>query len=171
MFFAFFHFNNFFVTPGHIQAIFNFWDPILPELSNIQSPQHFIVWQRISKISRCWTTLTIWQISNTLDLQNFHMFIINPMIPMANTKLGIEFEHVNMLKIQSVWNSSDAFAVILPQQRPVLVSAHAQNFLSWSLAKETLQGIANCPAPKTVIGVTKVANERYLPYLKLCGNT
>ena len=25
---------------------------------------------------------------------------------------------------------SDAFAVILPRQRPVLVSAHAQNFLS-----------------------------------------
>ena len=49
---------------------------------------------------------------------------------MANTKLVIEFEHVNMLKIQSVWNSSDAFAVILPQQRPVLVSAHAQKFLS-----------------------------------------
>jgi hypothetical protein len=24
-------------------------------------------------------------------------------------------------------------------------------------------------SPKTVIGVTKVANERYLPYLQLCG--
>ena len=46
---------------------------------------------------------------------------------MANTKLGIEFEHVNMLKIQSVWNLSDAFAVILPQQRPVLVSAHMKD--------------------------------------------
>ena len=50
------------------------------------------------------------------------------MIPMANTQLGIEFEHVNMLKIQNVWKASDAFDVILPQQRPVLVSAHAQNF-------------------------------------------
>ena len=28
------------------------------------------------------------------------MFIINAMIPMANTKLEIEFECVNMLKIQ-----------------------------------------------------------------------
>jgi len=88
---------------------------------------------------------------------------------MANTQLGIEFEHVNMLKIQNVWKVSDAFAVILPQQRPVLVSAHAQNFFSWSSAKKTLQGNANCSAPKTVIGVTKVANERYLPYLQLCG--
>ena len=56
------------------------------------------------------------------------MFIFNPMIHVAKTKLGIEFEHVNMLKIQSVQNSSDTFAFILPQQRPVMVSAHAQNF-------------------------------------------
>ena len=28
---------------------------------------------------------------------------------------------------------------------------------------------ANCSAPKTVIGVTKPANERYLPYLQICG--
>ena len=34
---------------------------------------------------------------------------------MADTKLGIEFENVDMLKIQDVWNSSDAFAVTLPQ--------------------------------------------------------
>ena len=55
---------------------------------------------------------------------------------MANAQLGTEFEHVNMLKIQNVWKVSDAFAVILPQQRPVLVSAHAQNFVSWSSAKK-----------------------------------
>ena len=36
--------------------------------------------------------------------------------------------------------------------------------------KKFLQGFANCSAPKTVIGVRKVANERYLPYLQLCGN-
>ena len=35
--------------------------------------------------------------------------------------------------------------------------------------KKTFQGNANCSAPKTVIGVTKVANKRYLPYLQLCG--
>ena len=34
---------------------------------------------------------------------------------MSNTQLGIEFEHVNTLKIQNVWKSSDAFTVILPQ--------------------------------------------------------
>ena len=32
------------------------------------------------------------------------------MIHVANTKLGIQFEHVNMLKIQSVWNLSNTFA-------------------------------------------------------------
>ena len=37
------------------------------------------------------TTLPIWRFSNILDLQHFHMFIINPMIHMANTQLGIEF--------------------------------------------------------------------------------
>ena len=41
-----------------------------------------------------------------------HIFIINPMILMANMKLGIEFEHVNMLKIPNVWNSSDAFFLL-----------------------------------------------------------
>ena len=66
------------------------------------------------------------------------------MIPMANTKLGIEFENVNMLKIQSVWNSSDAFAVILPQQRPVLVSAYAQNFFKWSVAEKKKNFAGNC---------------------------
>ena len=96
------------------------------------------------------------------------MFIFNPMIHVANTKLGIEFEHVNMLKIQSVLNLSDTFAFILPQQRTVLISAHAQNFFSLSSAKKTLQGNAICSSPKTVIGVTKVANEIYLPHLQLC---
>ena len=64
------------------------------------------------------------------------------MIPMAITKLGIKFEHVNMLKIQNVWNSSDALAVILPQQRQVLVSAHAQNFFSWSKFGEEEKNLA-----------------------------
>ena len=35
--------------------------------------------------------------------------------------------------------------------------------------KKTLQGNANCSSPKTVIGMTKASNKRYLPYLKLCG--
>ena len=59
---------------------------------------------------------------------------------MANTKLEIQFEHVNMLKIQNVWNWSDAFAVILPQQRPVLVSVHAENLFSWVSANKKLAG-------------------------------
>ena len=70
------------------------------------------------------------------------------MIPMANTQLGIEFEHVNMLKIQNFWKAPDAFAVILPQQRPVLVSVHAQNFFSWSLAKKNLAGKCELLSPQ-----------------------
>ena len=94
------------------------------------------------------TTLHIWRISNTLDLQHVHMFIFNPMIHVANTNLGIEFEHMNMLKIQSVWNSSDTFAFILSQQRPGLVSAHAQNFFSWSSAKIEVAGKCKLLSPK-----------------------
>ena len=67
---------------------------------------------------------------------------------MANTQLGMEFEHVNMLKIQNVWKVSDAFAVILPQQRPVLVSAHAQNFFSWSLATKNVAGKCKLLSPQ-----------------------
>ena len=82
----------------------------------------------------------------------------------ADTIKVVFLFYVSLLKIQFVWNSSSAFAVILSQQRPVFVSAHAQNFLSWSLAEKiNLQGNANCSALNTGIQVTKVANERYLP--------
>ena len=39
----------------------------------------------------------------------------------------------------------------------------------WKKIKKKCQGNENCSAPTTVIGLTKVANERYLPNLKLCG--
>ena len=38
--FAFLHFNNFFVTHGHISAMLTFLDLILSELSHSKSPQH-----------------------------------------------------------------------------------------------------------------------------------
>ena len=38
--------------------------------------------------------------------------------------------YFSILKIKFVCNSSYAFDVILPQLRPVLISAHAQNFFS-----------------------------------------
>ena len=59
-------------------------------------------------------------------------------LPVANTKLGIEFEfeHVNMLKFQMFETRQDTFTFSLPQQRPVLVSANVQNFLTLSSAKK-----------------------------------
>ena len=52
--FAIFHFNNLFVTPGHIPALLNFLDPILSELSHSQSPsipEHiFKIWKPIRKL-------------------------------------------------------------------------------------------------------------------------
>ena len=54
MFFALSHFDNFFVTHGHIPAIFNFLDLILSELSHSQSPsilKHiFKVWKPKRKL-------------------------------------------------------------------------------------------------------------------------
>ena len=65
MLFAFFHFKNFFVTPGHIQAIFNFWDPILPELSHSQSPQHSRTYlQNLETNTE--TNFKVWQSSGNL---------------------------------------------------------------------------------------------------------
>ena len=43
---------------------------------------------------------------------------------------GVFLFYASLLKIKFVSHSSNAFAVILPQQRLVLVSAHAQNFFS-----------------------------------------
>ena len=87
--------------------------------------QHLLI--RLARSLKCWTILPIW-VSDILDLQHFHVFIFNPMIPAAKTKLGIKFKHVNMLKIQNILNLSYTFAFILPQQRLVLVFAHAQKF-------------------------------------------
>ena len=97
-----------------------------------------------------------------------HTIQNNPFYCVADTIKVMVLFYVSLLNIQFVWNSLDAFAVILPQQRPVLVSAHARNFFRWSSAKKTSQGNANYSAPKTVIGMTKIKNERYLPYLQLC---
>ena len=58
--------------------------------------------------------------------------------------------NLNILKIQNVWNSSDAFAFILPQQRPVLLMLRTSLAEVWQ-QKKTLKG----NAPKTVTGVTK----------------
>ena len=60
MFFAFSHFINFFVTHGHIPAIFNFWDLILTELSHNQSPQHSKIYLQSLK-AKTETHLKLWQ--------------------------------------------------------------------------------------------------------------
>ena len=49
----------------------------------------------------------------------------------------------------------------------LLIMLRTFSVIAWQ--KKTLQENANCSAPKTVIGVTKVANERYLLYLKKFG--
>ena len=48
-----------------------------------------------------------WQVSNILDLQHVHRFKFNPYLPVGHRYHGIDYEYVNMLRIQNVWNSSD----------------------------------------------------------------
>ena len=102
-----------------------------------------------------------------------NMFIFNPMLHVANMKLGIEFENIDMLKIQSVWNLSSTSGFILSQQRPVLDSAHAQK-LSSEVQQKTEQWNTKCSFPQDsyrddegcVLNIlTKVASEIYYPYL------
>ena len=56
----------------------------------------------------------------------FNMFTENqykPWLPVAYTEQ----------KIQQTWNALTTFGLILPKKRPLLVSAHAQNFCKQSL--------------------------------------
>ena len=93
IFFAFFHFNSVFVTPGHIQAIFNFWDPITPELSHSQSPQHsrtylqnletnmethFILWQSSGNLIHFSQKCPNFVVFKDLKLSDGKTIIANP---------------------------------------------------------------------------------------------
>ena len=60
VFFAFSHFNNFFVTHSHIPAILNFLDLILLELSHSQSPQHSKTYLKILE-TKTETHIILWQ--------------------------------------------------------------------------------------------------------------
>ena len=52
---------------------------------------------------------SIWRVSNILDLQHVHVFKFNPQLHVGHIYSGIDYEHVNMLKIQNVWNLSDGY--------------------------------------------------------------
>ena len=103
------------------------------------------------------------------------MFIFNPMIHVANTKLGIEFEHVNMLK-SSTWRSKvfEICQILLFLFCPNKDQFWIQLMLKISSAdvwrrKKTVQGNTNCSAPQYSYRGSMVANEINLPYLQLCG--
>ena len=53
-----------------------------------------------------------------------------PWLPAAKTEPGFVLFAVNKLKMQQTGNLSGTFTFILPQKRPVLVSAHAENLFS-----------------------------------------
>ena len=113
------------------------------------------------KFSWCWTSFPIWRVSNISDLQHVHMFMFNAWIPLANTKPGIVFVLCEYTEDTKLLKLIRHFCFILPK-KTVLVSAHAQNLFSWSLAKQSSQGNTKGSAPKTVTGFTKVTNEIYL---------
>ena len=47
---------------------------------------------------------SIWRVSNILDLRHVHMFKFNSQLYVACRYHGIEYENVNILTIQNVWN-------------------------------------------------------------------
>ena len=92
---------------------------------------------------------------------------------MAKTKLGIEFEHVNMLKIQMFETCHMLLMLFCLNKNScnVCSSSELLQLTFGEKKKKTLHGNENCSFPKTVIAVFKIANERYVPYLQLCGKT
>ena len=143
-----------------------FLDITSPELLFLRS-----IWYRCCNLRLCFQTFSrcwIWQISNTLDLQHVHMFIFNPMIHVANTNWGFNlnmwtcwwykvFEICQILLLLFCLNKDQFWFLLMLRTS----SAEVRR-------KKTLQGNTNCSAPNTVTGVSKVTNERYLPYLQLC---
>ena len=60
VFFAFSHLKYFFVTHGHIPALFNYLDLILSDLSHSQSPLHSKTYLQILE-TKTETHFTLWQ--------------------------------------------------------------------------------------------------------------
>ena len=77
------------------------------ELLNELITRLFVGQPRLHRVCQKWSLLrqnkskNIWQVSNILDLQHIHMLCV------GHLYRGIEYIHVNMLKIQNVWNLSD----------------------------------------------------------------
>ena len=85
MFLAYSHFDNFFVTHGHIPSIFNLLDLTLSELSHSQSPQHSKTYKTNKKSKHYCFTIEHHQ-------SPFLVLLLNPRIPaqMCRSKLSIQ---------------------------------------------------------------------------------
>ena len=86
---------------------------------------------------------------------------------MGNTQLGIEFELVNMLKILKKFKSVRCFCCYSASTKTNFSFCSCSELLQRKFGKKIVAW--KFSAPKTVIGVKRVANERYLPYLQLFG--
>ena len=115
----------------------------------------------LGKVRGCSTNAKI------LDLQCFHMLMFNPWIPVANTKVVIVFVFYEYIEVSKCLKLFRYFWFYSASKRQVLVSVHAQSFFIW--AKKNFAVKCKLLIPKNSYRVTKSANEKYLPYLKLCG--
>ena len=104
-----------------------------------------------------WTSFPIWRVSNIFDLQHVHMFIFNPMISVANTKLGIEFEYIYIFEDPKCLKIVRYLCFHSASTKTSFGFCSCSELLKLKFGKNTLQGNANCSAPKTVRGVTKIA--------------
>ena len=118
---------------------------------------------------QCWTTLPIWQVLNILVLQHVQMFIINPMRTYGQHEAGDRiwtWDHVEDPKCLKLIRCFFCYSASTNNSFG-FCSCSELLHLKFGEEKKTLQGNTNCWSPKTVTGVSKVANERYLPYLQL----
>ena len=102
----------------------------------------------------------------------FNMFTENynkPRLPAANTAQGFYFFCCEHIKDPTNLKRVRYFCFYPASKKTSFGFCSCSELLQLKFGKKKLQRNANCSAPKTVIGVTKVANERYLPYLQLCG--
>ena len=106
---------------------------------------------------------------NFQTLWIFNMFSCSKSIPWYLWTIRIwriEFELVEDLKcLKLFW----CFCCYSASTKTSFGFCSCSELLQLKFDEQTLQGNANCSAQKTGIGVIKVANERYLPYLQLCG--
>ena len=137
-------------------------------LPSVFPPKKFWAWAE-TKTGLCWGRITAKKFDKVQKFWIFTMFTCLDSIPGFVLTLDI------MELIMNMWTCWRSKMVEPCQMFFCFYSASTKTNFGFCSCSELLwrknnwQGNANCSAPKTFIGVTKVAHEIYLPYLQFCG--